>query len=291
MKLKLTGTGVALVTPFNQMQAIDYNGLQQLLAYTQNHVEYWVVQGTTGETATTTLQEKTDLLAFVKQNNPKGLPIVYGLGGNNTEELLAYIDKTDFGGVSAILSVSPYYNKPSQAGIIRHYQLLADRSPVPVILYNVPARTGSNLTAETTLTLAQHPNIIGIKEASGNFTQCLSIAKNKPQDFMLISGDDMLTVPLIAVGACGVISVLANAYPKTFAEKVRLALAGNFTEATKILHQFLEINDLMYAEGNPTGIKYSLKLAGVADEFVRLPLVTASEGLKQKIQLWHEKIQ
>lgn len=280
---KIKGVGVALVTPFDANHQIDYVGLKKLLEHTVSiGVDYWVVQGTTGESPTTSTEEKNSLLEFTKKNNPKNLPIAYGIGGNNTASIIETIKKTDFSGVSAVLSASPYYNKPSQAGIIAHYEKIADACPVPLILYNVPGRTSSNLTAQTTLTLAQHPNIIAIKEASGNLLQCMEIAQKKPKDFLLISGDDMLTVPMISFGAEGVISVMANAF-EAFNQMSHLALEGKFAEATQKLFSLLALNDLMYVEGNPVGIKQVLALMGICSEEVRLPLVKASAELKSKI--------
>ncbi|PSR53823.1 4-hydroxy-tetrahydrodipicolinate synthase [Adhaeribacter arboris] len=281
----LRGTGVALITPFTQDLAVDYDSFKKLLHFTvQGGVDYLVVNGTTAESPTTTDAEKEQILAFVKDFTGGKLPIVYGIGGNYTQGLLETIKNTDFTGVAAILSVSPYYNKPSQQGLYQHYVQLADASPVPVILYNVPGRTASNLTAETTLKLAKHPNIIGIKEASGNLEQCLQLAKYKPADFMLISGDDLLTVPMISFGAEGVISVLANAFPEKFSQMVQLALKNNFTEATKLLLDFIDINPLMYEESNPVGIKAILEMLGIAQPHVRLPLVDASLALKSRLQ-------
>src|SRR5688572_25908548 len=209
---KFYGTGVALVTPFDSTGAIDYKALKKLLAHTAKGVDYYVVMGTTGESVTVSSEEKKKVLEFVKANNSKGLPIVYGIGGNNTQNVLDTIKATNLKGVDAILSVSPYYNKPSQEGIYQHFAAVADASPLPLILYNVPGRTGSNLTAETTLRLAQHKNIIGVKEASGNLEQCMKISKYMPKDFLLFSGDDLIIIPLYSIGGKGVISVLANAY-------------------------------------------------------------------------------
>ncbi|MDQ4141100.1 MAG: 4-hydroxy-tetrahydrodipicolinate synthase [Bacteroidota bacterium] len=281
----LRGTGVALITPFTQDLAVDYDSLKKLLQFTvQGGVDYLVVNGTTAESPTTTDAEKEQILAFVKDFTGGKIPLVYGIGGNYTQSLLETIMNTDFTGVAAILSVSPYYNKPSQQGLYQHYTQIADACPVPVILYNVPGRTASNITAETTLRLAKHPNIIGIKEASGNIEQCLQIAKHKPADFMLISGDDLLTVPMISFGAEGVISVLANAFPEKFSQMVNLALANNFPEASKLLLDFIDINPLMYEESNPVGIKAILEMLGIAQPYVRLPLVDASLALKSKLQ-------
>ncbi len=282
---KLTGTGVALVTPFTTMGTVDYKGLRKLLSHTAKGVDYYVVMGTTGESVTASKEEKKEILHFVKANNKKSLPIVYGIGGSNTEDVLATIKQTDFTGVDAILSVSPYYNKPSQEGIYQHFKAIASKCPVPVILYNVPGRTASNMSAATTLRLAQHKNIIGIKEASGNMEQCMKIAAEKPEDFLLISGDDMLTVPLYSIGAAGVISVLANAFPVHFKKMKENAFVGKFDKASKELFALLDINGPMYEEGNPVGIKYVLSELGICEEHVRLPLVKGSDGLKKKIQV------
>ncbi|QMU29456.1 4-hydroxy-tetrahydrodipicolinate synthase [Adhaeribacter radiodurans] len=281
----LRGTGVALITPFTQDLAIDFDSLKKLLHFTvQGGVDYLVVNGTTAESPTTTDAEKEQILAFVKDFTQGKLPLVYGVGSNDTRSLVETIKKTDFSGIQAILSVSPYYNKPSQQGLYQHYIQLADACPVPVILYNVPGRTASNVTAETTLKLAKHPNIIGIKEASGNLEQCLQLAKHKSADFMLISGDDLLTVPMISFGAEGVISVLANAFPEKFSKMVKLALDNNFPEATKLLFDFVDINPLMYEESNPVGVKAILEMLGIAQPHVRLPLVDATMALKSKLQ-------
>ncbi|QSE96385.1 4-hydroxy-tetrahydrodipicolinate synthase [Fulvivirga lutea] len=282
---KLYGTGVALVTPFNKDESIDFDGLKRLLESTAKQgVDYYVVQGTTGESVTTTPAEKQQILDFVKKNNSAKLPIVFGIGGNNTRQIIENIKSADLSGVDAILSVSPYYNKPSQAGIIKHFELVADESPIPVILYNVPGRTSSNLTAETTLTLAKHPNIIGVKEASGSVEQSMAISANKPSDFLLISGDDMLTVPLYSIGSKGVISVLANAFGDIFKEMKDNAFSGNYEAASKAAFKLQGINPLMYQESNPVGIKEVLKLQGICDNYVRLPLLSASSNLQSQIK-------
>jgi len=281
---KLTGTGVALVTPFLANGQIDFPALKKLLKHTAKGVDYYVVMGTTGEVATLNKEERKEVLQFVLNNNEANLPIVYGIGGNNTAEVLKQIEETDFKGVTALLSVSPYYNKPSQAGIVTHFKAVADASPVPVILYNVPGRTGSNMLASTTLTLAQHSNIIGIKEASGNLEQCMKIAAEAPKNFLLISGDDMLTVPLYAIGSKGVISVLANAYPLSFKKMKDFAFANDYSKASKELFTLLDINGPMYEEGNPVGVKQLLAEMNVVKPFVRLPLVPASASLTNKIK-------
>ncbi len=281
---KLQGTGVALVTPFDEDGDIDFSALKRLLIHTAKGVDYYVVQGTTGESATLTKAEKKNVLAFVIRNNPKKLPVVYGIGANNTASVIEEIGDTDFKGVTAILSVSPYYNKPSQEGIVHHFNFIADNSPVPVILYNVPGRTSSNLNASTTLRLARHKNIIGVKEASGNLEQCMKIAKEKPADFMLISGDDLLTLPVYAIGGAGVISVLANSFPVIFRKMKDYAFKGDYTKAQQELYKLVDINGPMYEEGNPVGVKQLLFEMGICGPNVRLPLVQASDALVKKIR-------
>jgi 4-hydroxy-tetrahydrodipicolinate synthase len=281
---KLNGTGVALVTPFLKSGKVDYASLQNLLEHAATGVDYFVVMGTTGESATITKEEKIDILKFVKQNNTKKLPIVFGLGGNSTAEVVSQINDMNWKGITALLSVSPYYNKPSQEGIVQHFNAVADASPVPVILYNVPGRTSSNLTADTILRLADHKNIIGVKEASGNLEQCMRIARHAPKDFMLISGDDLLTTPIMAIGGVGVISVLANAFPKIFSSITKAAFNKDFRTASHETFKLLDINGLMYEEGNPTGVKYLLELMKVCKRYTRLPLVPPSEGLEKRIK-------
>ncbi|PZR35314.1 MAG: 4-hydroxy-tetrahydrodipicolinate synthase [Azospira oryzae] len=281
---KFFGTGVALVTPFLEDGSIDFKSLKKLLAHTAKGADYYVVLGTTGESATLTTEEKKQIIEFVVNNNTKGLPVVYGIGGNHTSEVIQTIKATDFKGVDAILSVSPYYNKPSQEGIYQHFKAIATASPVPVILYNVPGRTASNLTAATTLRLAEHKNIIGIKEASGNMEQCMNIAKNKPKDFLLISGDDLLTSAFYAIGGAGVISVLANALPSVFNKMKVHAVNGNILKSSLEQFRLLEINGPMYEEGNPVGVKFLLDQLQICSPEVRLPLVKASLPLQQKIK-------
>lgn len=287
---KLYGTGVALVTPFDQDLRVDFKALKKLLKHTAKGVDYYVVMGTTGESATVTTEEKRQILQFVIDNNDSNLPIVYGIGGNNTAEVCNVLKSTDLKGVDAILSVSPYYNKPSQEGIYQHFLAVAEASPLPIILYNVPGRTASNLAAETTLRLAAHKNIIGIKEASGNLEQCMKIVKSMPKDFLLISGDDMLTVPLYALGGKGVISVLANAYPAIFKRMKDYAFDGNYAKANQEQFKLLDINGPMYEESNPVGLKALLSVMGVCSDAVRLPLVSASQALQKKIATLHTAI-
>ncbi len=283
---KLHGTGVALVTPFTSTGAVDTAAWQRLLDFTiAGGVEYLVINGTTGESPTVTSSEKTDLLRIAREYVAGRVPLVYGIGGNDTAAVAQQLRDTDLTGVVAILSASPAYNKPSQAGLVAHYQHLADAAPLPLLLYNVPGRTGSNLSPETTLRLAQHPNIMGIKEASGNMEQCLAILANKPADFLFLSGDDMLTLPLIACGGQGIISVMANALPRKFSDMTRAALAGDFARAQQLLFGLVPLNPLLYEEGNPVGVKAALALQGVCEPAVRLPLVAASAGLLERIKL------
>lgn len=272
------------MTPFSEDAEVDYKSMKKLLSHTAKGVDYYVVMGTTGESATVRAEEKKAILDYVRNNNPKSLPVVYGIGGNNTEQVLEAIAETDLRGVEALLSVSPYYNKPSQEGLYQHFKLIADSCPVPLILYNVPGRTASNISAETTLRLAAHPNIIGIKEASGNLEQCMRIMRDKPRDFLLISGDDMMTVPLYAIGAKGVISVLANAYPVIFRKMKEFCLEGNYSRATLEALKLLDINPLMYEESNPVGLKTLLAEMGICTGAVRLPLVGSSESLRSRIR-------
>ncbi len=281
---KFSGVGVALVTPFNEDLSVDYPSLETVINNCiEGGVDYLVSNGTTAEASTLTPQEKKDILAFVKKVNKGRLPILYGIGSNNTKHALELIHETDFNGVDGILTISPYYNKPSQQGIIRHYQIIADASPVPVIMYNVPGRTGSNVEAKTSIELSKHPNIIGVKEASGDLYQCLDIMRDKDDDFSIISGDDILTTPMIAIGTQGVISVMTNAYPKQFSEMIHAALNDDFKAANKLLMEFILLDDLLYQESNPVGIKEVLYIQGVCKNFVRDPLVSASEELNQKI--------
>lgn len=279
------GTGVALVTPFDSELKIDYSSFGKLLEFNaQGGVDYFVVNGTTGESATTNKYEKRALLKFIRDNNPKKLPIVYGTGGYDTLDIVEHVKEMDWTGVDALLSVSPYYNRPSQKGIIAHYHAVADACPVPVIMYNVPKRTGSNMTASTTIELSKHENIIGIKEASGDFGQIVDIVSGKPDDFLLISGDDMCTVPMISLGAVGVISVLANAFPKEMSSMVSAALKGDYSTAKKYLSVLSRINPHMYSEASPVGVKEVLRQLGICENHVRLPLVAPSKELSEIIK-------
>ncbi len=282
---KFRGTGVALVTPFRKDGSIDFKGLGKLVEnIIESKVNFLVPLGTTGETATLNKGEKIAVLDYVIEVNNKRLPLMYGLGGNNTQEILNAINETDFSGIDAILSVSPYYNKPSQKGIYQHYKMIASAAPVPVMLYNVPGRTGSNMTAETTLSLAHEvKNIMGVKEASGNLEQMMQIIKNKPKDFLVHAGDDALTLPCVAIGADGVISVAANAFPKEVVELTNLALKGSFDKSKELHYKLIDIFNMLFVEGNPTGIKAALSILNICTDNVRLPLTSMSKANHNKL--------
>jgi len=283
---KFKGTGVAIVTPFSKDNSIDYKSLGKLVEFIiKGGVEYIVVLGTTGESVTLSKEEKQSIITHVIENVNKRVPIVLGLGGNNTQEIVNSLKKTaDFNHIDALLSVSPYYNKPNQRGIYQHYKAISEVSPLPIILYNVPGRTASNLSADTTLKLANDfKNIIAIKEASGNLEQCMKIIKNKPKDFSVISGDDMLTLPMIAAGADGVISVVANAFPKDFSEMTRQILAGNVKEAQKLHYKLTDIIEQLFADGNPAGIKAVLEMMKICTANVRLPLVKVNKATQNAL--------
>ncbi len=267
--------GVALITPFKTDKSIDFDAFARLLEYQiKNGVDYMVVLGTTAETPTLTADERKQVREFVADRVAGRVPLVLGIGGNNTLGVIDEIKHTDLTPFSAILSVVPYYNKPSQEGIYQHYKAIVESSPLPIILYNVPGRTGVNMTAATTLKLAKEfPNIIGIKEASGNISQMDDIIKNKPEDFMVISGDDGITFPLITLGAVGVISVIGNAFPREFSKMVRLALHGDYNRALLIHHRFTELFGLLFVDGNPAGVKCLLHAMGFIENELRLPLV------------------
>jgi len=281
-----TGTGVAIVTPFTTKGAIDFPALTKLVEHIiKGRVEYIVVLGTTGETATLSNEEKQEIIDHIITVTKKRVPLVLGAGGNNTAELVKMLKTTDLSAFSAILSVSPYYNKPSQEGIYQHYKAVAKASPLPVILYNVPGRTASNITWDTTIRLAnEFKNIIAIKEASGNIEQCMKIIKHRPDNFLIISGDDNLTLPLIASGADGVISVVANAYPKDFSDMVRSALVHDFKTAQKLHYKLMEITEQLFADGNPGGVKVVLTQKKITQAAVRLPLVEPNEDVKAKLK-------
>ena len=283
---KFEGTGIALVTPFNQAGDVDYKALNNLVNYViDGGVNYLVVLGTTGETATLNAAEKTKVFASVAEFNNKRVPLVAGIGGNDTYHVGETIKSFDNNGYSAILSVSPYYNRPTQEGIYQHYKMLSELSPLDIILYNVPGRTASNMTAETTCRLAgDFKNIIGTKDACGNFDQFNELMRDKPEDFLLISGDDPITLPMMALGASGIISVIGNALPKQVSDMVNLCLSNDFKDASKIHFSLIEFIRLAFAEGNPAGVKAALKQLEVCEEFVRLPLVKASQHLNHAVE-------
>jgi 4-hydroxy-tetrahydrodipicolinate synthase len=288
MGLNLKGTGVAIVTPFNSNKEIDYNAYENLVNFIiENKVEYIVVLGTTGESVTLSIEEKKKLVDFTVEKVNKRVPVVLGLGGNDTQEVIAGFKKYNFTGIDAILSVSPYYNKPTQEGIYQHYKAISEASPVPIILYNVPGRTASNITASTTIRLANDfKNIIAVKEASGNMEQCMEIIDaTKNDEFYVISGDDALTLPFIASGGDGVISVVANAFPKDFSDMVRAALKDDMKTARELHYKVLPIISMLFAEGNPAGIKAALKVKNITPDTLRLPLVNVSDALFEKIKI------
>ncbi|QNN43077.1 4-hydroxy-tetrahydrodipicolinate synthase [Pedobacter roseus] len=289
---KFQGTGVALVTPFNTDGSVDYNGLKNLINHlVDGGINYLVSLGTTGETATMTKDEKKKVWAYTAEINNNRLPLVAGIGGNDTLAVAEDIKSFDTTGYSAILSVSPYYNKPTQEGIYQHYKYLAEVSPLDLILYNVPGRTGSNMSPETTCRLAHDfKNIIATKEASGSFDQFNQIMRDKPKDFLLISGDDPVTLPMIALGAAGIISVIGNALPKQFTDMVNLCLAGDYKAALPAHLSLVEFTRLAFAEGNPAGVKAALKHIGICGDTVRLPLVKASSSLEKLIIAEVEKL-
>ncbi|TCD02171.1 4-hydroxy-tetrahydrodipicolinate synthase [Pedobacter frigidisoli] len=282
---KFQGTGVALVTPFNADGSVDYNGLKNLINHlVDGGIDYLVSLGTTGETATMTKEEKKKVWAFTAEINNNRLPLVAGIGGNNTLAVAEDIKAFDTTGYGAILSVSPYYNKPTQEGIYHHYKYLSEIAPLDLILYNVPGRTASNMSPETICRLANDfENIIGIKDACGSFDQFNQIMRDKPADFLLISGDDPITLPMIALGASGIISVVGNALPKQFSDMVRQCLAGEFKSALPAHLSLVEFTRLAFAEGNPAGVKAALKHLNICGDTVRLPLVKASSGLEKSI--------
>ncbi len=274
-KFDFKGTGVAIVTPFKKNFEIDFEALSKVVNHLiKGKVEYIVVLGTTGESATLSSEEKAAIAKHISQVSKQRVHLVLGIGGNNTKAIIQNMEQTVLDGYSAILSVSPYYNKPSQEGIYQHYRLLDAYSPLPIILYNVPGRTGSNMTAETTLRLAHDcKQVLAIKEASGNVEQVMRIINDKPKNFRVISGDDNLTLPLIACGADGVISVAANAYPKAYSDMVRLALQGEYEKARKLHYKIMPITDQLFADGNPGGVKFLMEQMQLLESNLRLPLV------------------
>ncbi len=283
MKNIFHGSGVALVTPFNDDRSIDFDGLRKLVEYQINNgTDFLVVQGTTGESPVLSQPEKMEVLRTVQEVNNGRLKIVYGVGGNNTVEVGKTLEAVP-AGVDGILSVSPYYNKPTQRGIVEHYKYIASCTDLPIILYNVPGRTASNVTAATSLELAQVDNIVAVKEASGDLGQIMEIIQKRPEGFGVLSGDDAITMPMIALGADGVISVVANAFPKRFSEMVHYSLDKNIDEARSAHYDLLKVTNLFFAEGNPGGVKVALEEIGLMKRTMRQPLYDVSDGLKASI--------
>lgn len=284
--INLKGMGVALITPFKEDESVDYEALARLVDYQlQNGTDYLVVLGTTAETPTLTEEEKKNIIDLVVTKVNGRIPIVLGVGGNCTRTVVEKLKNDNFDGIDAILSVVPYYNKPSQEGIYQHYKAIAEATSLPIVLYNVPGRTGVNMTAETTLRIAREfKNVIAVKEASGNITQMDDIIKNKPANFNVISGDDGITFPLITLGAVGVISVIGNAFPREFSRMVRLVLAGDYDSARTIHHSFTELFSLLFIDGNPAGAKSMLNAMGFIENKLRLPLVPTRITTFEKIR-------
>ncbi len=282
----LRGSGVALVTPFNSRGAVDFDALEKLIDYViTNGVEYVVTLGTTGETPTLSKQEKVDIIQFTYEKTRSRVPVIVGIGGNNTHELLQDLETFPLDEATAILSASPYYSKPSQEGIFQHYKTFAEAAPKPVLLYNVPGRTGRNISAATTLRLANEvSNIAGIKEASGDMAQCMQLLRDRPKDFLIVSGDDALALPQIACGMDGVISVAANSFPEIFTDMIRLCLKGDFANAKKLNDSLIEGYDIMFVENNPAGVKAFLAELGIIENHLRLPLVPLSREVHKRVK-------
>jgi len=283
---QISGTGVALITPFNSQKDVDYAALGTHVNFVINNgVDFLVALGTTAETATLSDKEKHEVVKTIKSANAGRLPLILGMGGNNTHQLVDTINKTDFDGIDGILSVTPYYSKPTQSGLYQHFKALAEVSPVPIILYNVPSRTGTNLSAETTLRLARDfENIIAIKEASGDFVQIMDLIKHKPDEFIVLSGDDATTFPLISLGGDGVISVIANGLPQEFSTMVNEALHGNYDKARELHYGFTDILKDVFIEGNPSGIKALVNMQDIIENQLRLPLLPVSDKTYERLK-------
>jgi len=283
---KIKGTGVALVTPFNEDKSVDYKGLENLLNHViDGGIDYLVLMGTTGESVTLSKGEKVAVVDFCKKINNSRIPVVLGIGGNNTMQVVEDIKSANLDGIDAILSVSPAYNKPSQEGIYQHYKMISGNCPLPIIVYNVPGRTASNISAETTVRMANDfENIVAVKEASGDMDQIMKIIKNKPSDFVVLSGDDGLTLPMIHMGAEGVISVIGQSHPKEYSDMVSFGLSGNQEIANQLHNKLYDFYVPLYAEGNPVGVKACLELLGICKSQVRLPLVEASDAIKNELK-------
>lgn len=283
---ELVGTGVALVTPFNDDLSVNHEALAKIVEYNiENGTDYLVICGTTGESVTITKQEKKEIINTVIKTNNGRLPMVLGIGGNNTMQVVDEIKSTDLSAMTAILSVSPYYSKPTQEGLYQHFKTISEASPVPIILYNVPGRTAKNMEVETTLRLARDfKNVVAVKEAGNNMSQYLQLLRDKPEDFMIISGDDDLVLGVTLAGGSGVISVIGQAFPKEFSSMIRLGLEGKPKEAYSLHFRLMEIIDLIFSENNPAGIKAVLEAKNLCQDTVRLPLVPATKELKAKIE-------
>ena len=281
---EIKGTGVALVTPFNTNGTVDHTGLTKLIEHQMQGTDFLVIMGTTGESATISDEEKKEIISTIKKANTKNLPLVLGVGGNCTRTVCDILRDIDLDGFCAVLSVSPYYNKPNQEGIYQHYMAVANVSPLPIILYNVPGRTGSNITAETTLRLAKHPNICATKEASANWEQVMEIIQNKPEGFVVLSGDDNYTLPFVSLGMDGVISVICNAYPKEFSTMVHAALDNDFDTARREHYKLLKHMNLIFADGNPGGIKVVLNEMGICENEVRMPLFVVNSEVEGQLR-------
>jgi len=285
MKHKFSGTGVAIITPFRNDGSVNFNALISLVKHLlKGKIDYIVALGTTGETATLNKDEKQAVINIIKEEVNGKVPIVIGIGGNNTQEVVSNVKNQDFEGISGLLSVSPYYNKPSQKGLYRHYKDIATACPVDVILYNVPGRTGGNISAETVLKLAEIKNIVAVKEASANFEQIMEIIKHKPEDFAVISGDDALTLPLISIGMTGVISVVANAYPFEMSEIVNHASKGNLKKAREFHYKLIDFTNCIFSDGNPAGVKAALNIMGIIENNLRLPLTKVNRTTYNKLE-------
>lgn len=289
---KFLGTGVALVTPFKTDKSVDFDALERIVNYViDGGVEYLVVLGTTGESVVLTAEEKQQVITKITEVNNKRLPMVLGIGGNNTTDVVAQLKSTDLSDFDAVLSVSPYYNKPSQEGIYQHFKAVAQASPKPIILYNVPGRTASNMLPETIVRLANDfDNVIAVKEAAGDLVQAMKIIQHAPKDFLVISGDDMIALPMTLAGGAGVISVIGEGVPKEFSEMIRLGLKGENKAAYKLHYKIADSIDYIFEEGNPVGIKAMFKSLNLCESTVRLPLVEASESLQKKIDGFIENL-
>jgi 4-hydroxy-tetrahydrodipicolinate synthase len=292
MSTHFKGTGVAIVTPFDHKNRVDFAALEKLLNHIiKGGVEFIVAMGTTSEAVTLDELEKKEVLSSVVRIVDEQLPIVLGIGGNNTQQVIDTIRNTDLTNISGILSVAPYYNKPNQRGLYEHFSAIAKKCNKPLILYNVPGRTSSNIASATTLRLAnEFENIVAVKEASGDLNQIMKIIQNKPAHFNVLSGDDALTLPMISVGAKGVISVVANAFPKQFSDMVRFALEENFVDARKLHYALLDIIEHLFADGNPAGVKKALSILKIADENLRLPLVRVDDKIGQNLERFIQEL-